>query len=80
MFEIVYSDHLKQRMIKRKITRKQVEYTIESPDYVDLDEQGHERAHKRFGNRIVRVVYQETNTGTYLITAMKLHPDDMKYI
>lgn len=80
MFEIVYPNYIKKRMIQRKITRKQVEYTIESPDYVDLDQDGRERAHKRFGNRIVRVVYQQTNREIRLITAMKLHPDDMKYI
>ena len=80
MFEIKYSDHIKRRMVRRKISRKQVEYTIESPDYVDFDQYGHERAHKRFGNRIIRVVYAETNSGISLITVMKLHPDDMDFV
>lgn len=80
MTHLKYTKHIKRRMAKRKISRRQVEETITSPDHYDWDEYGNERAYKRFGNQVVRVVYHETPTEIRLITVMKLHPDDITYI
>ena len=66
--KFIYTRHMRKRMVKRKITTKQVEETVESPDNYELDEEGNEMAYRLYGNRALCVVYEETEREIYLIT------------
>jgi len=69
---ITYTHHAKQRMIQRKVSAEQVAETLESPDEVIPGDSSEESAVKRYGAREVRVVYEETDTGNFVIyTVMK---------
>lgn len=57
---IVYSRHAKQRMAQRKISSEEVIETLETPDNILPGDNGEEIAIKQYGNREVRVVYEET--------------------
>lgn len=65
--EIVYTRHARQRMTQRKITSDQVQEVIETPDEILPGDNGEEIAIKRFGNREVRIVYEETIPGQVVI-------------
>jgi hypothetical protein len=70
--KIIYTHHAKQRMAQRKIDPAQVVETLEFPDNV-VDGDLHEQiAIKNYGNRELRVVFEEVEAGTVLIyTAIK---------
>lgn len=69
---ITYTHHARQRMIQRKVGADQVIETLESPDELIPGEGGEEIAVKRFGARAVRVVYRETEAGSFVVyTVMK---------
>ena len=54
-------------MMQRKISADQVAETLESPDELIAGDSGEELAVKRFGVREVRVVYRETDDGSFLV-------------
>jgi hypothetical protein len=68
---IVYTHHAQQRMVQRKITQKQVEETLDSPDELMFGEQGEEISIKHFGVREVRVVYQEIDDRIVVYTVIR---------
>jgi len=69
---VIYTRHAKQRMEQRKVEPEQVEETLEMPDEIVPGDNGEEIAIKRYGNREVRVVYEETGADTVVIyTVMK---------
>jgi len=70
--QIIYTRHARQRMKQRKVEPKQVEETLETPDDLLPGDNGEEIAIKQYGNREVRVVYEETSPDTVVIyTVMK---------
>lgn len=70
--QIIYTHHARQRMIQRKVSAEQVIETLESPDELMSGEEDEAIAVKRYGAREVRVVYRETETGSFVIyTVMK---------
>ena len=70
--EIIYTRHVQQRMAQRKIAAEQVLETLETPDEILPGDNGEEIAIKRFGNREIRVVYEETAPNRIVIyTVMK---------
>ena len=74
---ITFTHHAKQRMIQRKISADQVAETLESPDELIAGDSGEEIAIKRFGVREVRVVYRETDDGSFLVyTVIKPYVHD----
>lgn len=64
---IIYTRHAQQRMRQRKVSPKQVEETLEMPDEIIMGDYGEEIAVKQYGTREVRVVYEETETDTFVI-------------
>ncbi len=64
---IVYTRHARQRMKKRKVTKKQVEETLTYPDEVELGDNGSDIAIRRYGGREVRVVYGEPEENNYVV-------------
>ena len=74
---ITFTHHAKLRMIQRKISADQVAETLESPDELIAGDSGEELAVKRFGVREVRVVYRETDDGSFLVyTVIKPYVHD----
>ncbi len=70
--QIIYTRHARQRMKQRKIDPEQVEKTLELPDEIIPGDNGEEIAIKQYGNREVRVVYEQTGSNTVVIyTVMK---------
>jgi hypothetical protein len=69
---IIYTHHAKQRRAQRKISLEQVIEAIELPDEILPGDNGEEIAIKRYGNREVRVVYEETDVDRIVVyTVMK---------
>ena len=57
---IIYTRHARQRTRQRKISQEQVEETLEVPDDILPGDNGEEIAIKRYENREMRVVYEDT--------------------
>jgi hypothetical protein len=74
---ITFTHHAKQRMIQRKVSADQVAETLETPDELIAGDSGEEIAIKRFGVRELRVVYRETDDGSFLVyTVIKPYVHD----
>ena len=74
---ITFTHHAKERMMQRKVSADQVAETLESPDELIAGDSGEEIAVKRFGAREVRVVYRETDAGSFVVyTVMKPYVHD----
>ncbi len=70
--KIIYTHHAQQRMAERKIDPAQVTETLESPDNVIPGDQREQIAIKIYGNREVRVVFENIDDETIVIyTVMK---------
>lgn len=73
--KIILTDHAKRRMAKRGVREKQVRETIFYPDkpYLpgELDE---ETAIKRFGNREIRIVFEETKRNVIIVYSVISKP------
>ncbi|MEW6609312.1 MAG: hypothetical protein AB1414_18025 [bacterium] len=58
---LIFTIHAKKRMRQRKVNRSQVEETIFDPDEpYQLGELEEEIAIRRFGNREIWVIFEET--------------------
>ncbi len=70
--QIIYTRHARQRMKQRKVTEMQVEETLSEPDEIQLGDNGGDIAIRNYGEREVRVVYDEPEESTFIIfTVMK---------
>ena len=70
--QIIYTHHARQRMIQRQIEPEQVAETLETPDSVILGDQHEQIAIKNYGNREVRVVFEDVGDDTVVVhTVMK---------
>jgi hypothetical protein len=65
--KIVYTHHAQQRMAQRKIDPAQVTETLESPDNVIPGDQREQIAIRNYGNREVRVVFEDIDDDTVLV-------------
>lgn len=65
--QIIYTRHARQRMRQRNVTEMQVTETLEMPDEIKSGDAGEEIAIKRYGNRELRVVYEEVAANTFVI-------------
>ncbi len=64
---IIFTRHAHQRMKKRKVTEKQVHETLSNPDEIESGDNGGDIAIRQYGQREVRVVYNEIEEDVYLI-------------
>ncbi len=65
---IVYTNHAKQRMEERDISKEQVEQTIYSYDYSISSFKDRNTATKKISNRTIEVVYKEEKDTIIIIT------------
>ena len=68
MKRIIITDHAAERMQEREFTRSEVEGVIETPDWKMPARRGKIKAKKRFGDRVLSIVYRETRTVVIVIT------------
>jgi len=66
--KIIYSDHAKQNMVERRISSKEVESTILNPEKLIDSKKGRMIAQKTIGNRLLRVIYKETEKVYIIVT------------
>ncbi|MBI5306403.1 DUF4258 domain-containing protein [Candidatus Wolfebacteria bacterium] len=55
--KIIITDHAKERMVLRKITKGMIETALTSPDRSGIGYQNKLLSFKLFGNRMLKVVY-----------------------
>ena len=66
--KIIYSDHAKQNMLERRISHKEVEETILNPEKSIDSRKDRKIVQKTIGNRLLRVVYKETEKVYIIVT------------
>ena len=73
MIRIIYTAHAQRRIRQRHVTRRMVEQTLSVPDhpYRRGNVADEEIAERRFGNRIVQVVFEERKTGELIVITVK---------
>jgi hypothetical protein len=68
------TDHAQKRILERNIKEEWVEKTISCPDLLELDSEDPTKRHAfkvipENGNRVLRVIYNESNTPWSVISA-----------
>ena len=66
--EVVYTDHAKQRMAKRKISAAMVEETLGKPQAIAAGTENKKIAFKEFKGGIVEVVFAEEGSKKVVIS------------
>ena len=64
---IIFTRHARQRMKKRKVTESQAHETLSNPDEIESGDNDEDIAIRQYGQREVRVVYNEIEEDVYLI-------------
>ena len=67
---IEYTRHARRRMKWRKISGKEVELAINSPDDLELSEKNRMNAFKKIRGKILKVTYQKYDDRIQVITAL----------
>lgn len=78
--QIRYTHHARQRMQERKISEAQVEDILEQPDELTVGEQDEWIASRDYGNRRIKVVYNDIEENIiliYTVISMRLANKDM---
>ena len=65
---IIYSEHARQNMIERNISEQLVMESLNFPDKIIFSKKGRKIAHKQLVNRLLRVVYKETEKVYIIVT------------
>ena len=72
--DIVYTEYAEETIGDRKIGKKEIENSLLNPDEIVQGKKNRKIAHKLFGNKMLRVVF-ETEGKTYIvITAYYTQP------
>ncbi|PIN95261.1 hypothetical protein COU53_00170 [Candidatus Pacearchaeota archaeon CG10_big_fil_rev_8_21_14_0_10_30_48] len=64
----IYTEHSKESLFERKISKEFVENTIINPDKIFESIKGRKIAQKEFNNKLLRVIYKETDKIYIVIT------------
>ncbi len=67
-----FTDHALRRMALRRVSRQDVERTLDNFDSSDVDKQGNERFEKRYLGRKLRVVVAKNSNPKRVITVIVL--------
>ena len=67
---IYYTDHARQRMILRGITREMVQSALLKPDQTGIGYQGKNLVFKKFDKGIIKVVFIKKRTSHTLIVSV----------
>ncbi len=63
----IFSNHAKKRLYERDITEEQVKITIQNADHI-IKRFGETEAFKKFGTKLLKVVYAEMENYIKVIT------------
>ena len=66
--KIIYSEHAKQNLLERKIPESYVLETLDYPEKIIVSRKGRKIAQKQIGNRLLRVIYKETEKVYIIVT------------
>ena len=69
---IVFSDHAKEQLKNRKITEKSVLQTVRSPEDVIAGFRGRKLRHRRFNDKILRVITYTAGSRITVVTCYYL--------
>ncbi|MDP1694324.1 MAG: DUF4258 domain-containing protein [Candidatus Woesearchaeota archaeon] len=73
--KITYTDYAEETLLDRKIDKKDVEDAILHPTEVIDGKKDRKIAHKLFGEKLLRVIFEIDDIKTYIvITAYFTHP------
>ena len=67
---VKYIRHARGRMRWRKISKDEVEKTLEKPDKTELTSEGRINAFKTIGNRYIKITYRELSEEILIISAV----------
>jgi hypothetical protein len=70
-----YTDHAKERMAERRISKENIERALRKPDDVSNTKSGRKIARKLIKNKLLRIVYEEENGNFMVITAYYTQPE-----
>ncbi len=65
---LVFTKHALIKLSQRGIDRAEVEATVEVPDHFEETYEGRKAAYKKFGTRILKVVFYQTDDKIVIIT------------
>jgi len=72
--KLVYTDHAKNKITERKISKKIIKNTIKTPDKISENKFGRKIVNKLVKNKLLRVVYSEKKDIYIVITAYYTKP------
>ena len=64
--EIIYTNYAEETLIERKISKKEVEDTLLNPSEIVDGKHDRKMAQKRFGNKLLRVIF-EIHANAYIV-------------
>ena len=67
---IIFTKHAKQRMLEREINMKEIQETINFPDYT-INQGNKIEAHKKMKDKTLKIVYQKSNKFIKIITLIR---------
>lgn len=70
-----YTEHAKENIRERKLSKRAVENAVLNPDEVVESNFGRKIAHKMVKNKLLRVIYEEENNVYIIITAYYTKPE-----
>ena len=73
--EIRYADHAEEGTADREISKQLVEKALNNPDEIIQGKKGRKIAHKLFGERLLRVVFEPKEKAYIVITAYYAAPE-----
>lgn len=73
--KIIYSEHAKQNMLERRIPERVVLEALTFPDKLLDSRKSRKIAQKQIGNRLLRIIYKETEKVYIIITVYYTRSD-----
>jgi hypothetical protein len=71
----VYTDHAKERIAERRISKENIERALREPDDVLSTKFGRKIAQKLMRSKLLRIMYEEENGNFVIITAYYTQPE-----
>jgi len=72
---IIYSNHAKEKIDERKISKRIIENALMHPDTIINSRAGTRIAHKLIRDRLLRIVYRIEKERYVVITVYYAHPE-----
>ena len=72
---IAYTNYAEETLIVRKISKGEVELALLNPEEIADGKEGRKIAHKTFGNKLLRVIFETEGNAYIVITAYYTNPE-----